>query len=271
MKWTDIPHGTITAAEQRLWVAIGDNADVVATRINTDPGFVTRLAGFAVNPPFADKWCTSLNAQWLRAREIMGKNFFGIEEAVQDFGVHPSETQLAALAQVPFTEEVLQSHKDTHILVAVFPLSILDIRGKLTVSSSAPTRTPGTTNRRSRRIKAKSAGSSSVRRRSPTPPTRYGRIIWFCWVRTRRYQRRKRWSTLSSVIISQRANASLRAYVSGVPISTRTAITSSSASSSPGVSSSTPTGTATASATSVWPLPGSFEPRTLENLFLLNP
>jgi len=131
MKWTDIPHGTITAAEQRLWVAIGDNADVVATRINTDPGFVTRLAGFAVNPPFADKWCTSLNAQWLRAREIMGKNFFGIEEAVQDFGVHPSETQLAALAQVPFTEEVLQSHKDTHILVAVFPLSILDIRGKV--------------------------------------------------------------------------------------------------------------------------------------------
>ena len=63
------------------------------------------------------------------AREIMGKNFFGVEEAIKHFGVNPSKQQLAALAEVPFSEEVLKSCNDTHILIAAFPLSILDIRG----------------------------------------------------------------------------------------------------------------------------------------------
>jgi len=66
-----------------------------------------------------------------RAREIMGKNMFGIEEAIKHFEVNPSREQLAALADVPFSEEVLASCKDTHILVAFFPLSLLDIRGKV--------------------------------------------------------------------------------------------------------------------------------------------
>jgi len=66
-----------------------------------------------------------------RAREIMGRNFFGIEEAIKHFGVNPSRAQTATLSEVPFTEETLESCKDTHILVAVFPMSILDIRGKV--------------------------------------------------------------------------------------------------------------------------------------------
>lgn len=65
------------------------------------------------------------------ARAIMGKNFFGVEEAIKHFGINPSKQQLAYLAEVPFTEEVLKSCKDTHVLVAVFPMSILDIRGKV--------------------------------------------------------------------------------------------------------------------------------------------
>lgn len=65
-----------------------------------------------------------------QARTIMGKNFFGVEEAIKHFGVNPSKQQLAHLAEVPWSEEVLRSSKDTHVLVAVFPLSILDIRGK---------------------------------------------------------------------------------------------------------------------------------------------
>ena len=63
-----------------------------------------------------------------QAREIMGKNFFGIEEAVQHFGVKPTRAQLSALSEVPFTEGVLESHKDTHVLIAVFPISVLDVR-----------------------------------------------------------------------------------------------------------------------------------------------
>ncbi|MEK9170563.1 MAG: hypothetical protein AAB674_02870 [Patescibacteria group bacterium] len=66
-----------------------------------------------------------------RAREVMGRNCFGIKEAIKHFGVNPSKQQLAALSEVPFSEETLEECKNTHILVAVFPLSILDIRGKM--------------------------------------------------------------------------------------------------------------------------------------------
>jgi hypothetical protein len=61
-----------------------------------------------------------------QARAIMGKNFFGVEEAIKHFRVNATKQKLA---EVPFSEEVLNSCKDTHVLVAVFPLSILDICG----------------------------------------------------------------------------------------------------------------------------------------------
>ena len=64
-----------------------------------------------------------------RAREIMGKNFFGVEEAIAHFGVNPSKQQSAYLAEIPFAESVLEACKNTHVLVAVFPLSLLDMRG----------------------------------------------------------------------------------------------------------------------------------------------
>jgi len=66
-----------------------------------------------------------------RAREIMGKNMFGVEQAIEHFGANPSRQQLAILNEVPFSEEILAALKDTHVLVAVFPMSILDIRGKV--------------------------------------------------------------------------------------------------------------------------------------------
>lgn len=121
--WTQVPAGDINAANQRLWVAIGDNADEVATRINSDPAFVANIARLMVNGGYEPS--TSQKA----AREIIGTNFFGIEEAIKHFGVNPTKQQLAALAEVPFGEETLKACKDTHVLVAIFPLSILDIRG----------------------------------------------------------------------------------------------------------------------------------------------
>jgi hypothetical protein len=66
-----------------------------------------------------------------RAREIMGKNFVGVEEAIKHFGVNPTRQQLAALLEIPFSEAMLQQSKDTHVLAAVFPLSILEIRDKV--------------------------------------------------------------------------------------------------------------------------------------------
>ncbi len=66
-----------------------------------------------------------------RAHEIMGKNFFGIEQAIAHFGVNPPKAQTAALAEIPFSEATLEACKKTHILIAVFPPSILEIRGEV--------------------------------------------------------------------------------------------------------------------------------------------
>ena len=65
-----------------------------------------------------------------RAREIMGRNFFGIEEAIKHLGVNPTREQLAILSEVPYSEAMLEQCKDTHVLVAVFQLSLLGVRGK---------------------------------------------------------------------------------------------------------------------------------------------
>jgi hypothetical protein len=70
-------------------------------------------------------------ASHAHAREIMGNNFFGIEEAIRYFGISPTRWQLAILSEIPFSDAVLKKARDTHILVAVFPISILEIRGKV--------------------------------------------------------------------------------------------------------------------------------------------
>ncbi len=66
-----------------------------------------------------------------QAHKIMGLNFFGIEEAIKYYGISPTPEQLDKLAEIPFSETVLQECKDTHVLIAIFPISVLDIRGKV--------------------------------------------------------------------------------------------------------------------------------------------
>jgi hypothetical protein len=62
------------------------------------------------------------------ARNIMWYNhFFGIEDVIECLGMQPTENQIKALERIPFTRELLQACKDTHILIAVFSLSILEI------------------------------------------------------------------------------------------------------------------------------------------------
>lgn len=119
--WTEVSAGALNAATQRFWVALGNNAEAVANQINTKPGFVDKLA------KFAEEHCVSKSPSRARAREIMGKNFFGVEEAVKHFGINP-KGKLAGLCDIPWSEKMLESVIDTHVLVAVFPLSILDIR-----------------------------------------------------------------------------------------------------------------------------------------------
>ncbi len=68
------------------------------------------------------------------ARKIMGLNYFGIEEAVEHFGVIPTEEELANLANIPFSWTLLRKLKKTHVLIAVFPLSIAEIRAKVRIN-----------------------------------------------------------------------------------------------------------------------------------------
>jgi hypothetical protein len=123
-RWTDVPAGTINAAQQRFWVATDDRADTIAERMKVDPAYVQRLALAAR----FDGYSPIANQGW--ARDIMGKNFFGVEEGMMHFSIDPTERELAALATIPFAPETLTACKDTHLLVAIFQLSVNDIMAK---------------------------------------------------------------------------------------------------------------------------------------------
>lgn len=84
----------------------------------TDDSTPTETVGMAYESSMSQKL----------AHEIMGKNFFGIEDAIKYFGVNPSKQQIATLEEIPFSPEVLITCKNTHILIATFPMSINDIR-----------------------------------------------------------------------------------------------------------------------------------------------
>ena len=125
MKWTDIPSGQTNGAFQRLMVAFGDQAHTIVEKINTDESVAQRVATLCLNNGYEP------STSQMKAREIMGKNFFGIEEAQKHFGVTPTKAQLGYLAEIPFSEEVLTACKDTHVLVAVLPMTLLEVRGKV--------------------------------------------------------------------------------------------------------------------------------------------
>jgi len=51
-----------------------------------------------------------------QARAIMGKNFLGVEEVAEYFGIILTQDELAKVAEIPFSEKTLEECKDTHIL-----------------------------------------------------------------------------------------------------------------------------------------------------------
>lgn len=116
---TDVPNARVTLRSiQKLLEQTGGSTvlpDEVARQLNTPEPIPT-----PVQPSTSHQ----------HAHAIMGTNFFGIEEATKHFRVNPSPEQRITLAEIPFSPEVLEACKGTHILAAVFPLSILDIREK---------------------------------------------------------------------------------------------------------------------------------------------
>jgi len=65
--------------------------------------------------------------QQSKAREIMGKDFFGIEESIRYLHVKPTKNQILYLSDVPFSEQQLREGMGKYRLIAVFPLSFPEI------------------------------------------------------------------------------------------------------------------------------------------------
>lgn len=61
------------------------------------------------------------------ARAILGTNYIGVEKSIEHLNVMPSAADFKALEEVPFSEDELEACKDTHILVAVLPVSVMDL------------------------------------------------------------------------------------------------------------------------------------------------
>jgi len=113
--------------------ALGRDTEAVAKRMNTDPIFVKRLAEYARRK---NKETTSPQ----QARKIMGKNFFGLEEAKKYFGIDSAND--SNFYEIGWGEKTLRKYSKTHLLIAVHNNSIVDIckkagRSELIKSDSA--------------------------------------------------------------------------------------------------------------------------------------
>ncbi len=128
MHFSRIPYGNAQSAMFRLLQGFGDDAGRIVDKIN-DPNSGGPLVERIVKIALTGGYEPSTNH--IRARQIMGKNFFGPDDAIKHFGIRPTLQQFGYLAEIPFSKEVLTVCKDTHILVAVFPISIIDIWDKV--------------------------------------------------------------------------------------------------------------------------------------------
>jgi hypothetical protein len=68
-----------------------------------------------------------------RAVAIMGKNFISPVHVAEHFGVDYGK-DIGSLWDIPYTEGVLKKCKDTHILFAGYPLTIMEIRSRVPIS-----------------------------------------------------------------------------------------------------------------------------------------
>lgn len=131
MEWTKIEAGQINRSFNRLMVASGDRAEMFVDKINNDEAVANRVVALCLNDGFEP------STSQVEARKIMGKNMFGIEEAKKFFGASLTRRQLAYMEEIPWNEEVLKECKDSHVLVAVVPQSIVETREK-TVGAKLP-------------------------------------------------------------------------------------------------------------------------------------
>lgn len=111
------------ATWHRVMEEAGLEFDDLQVPIN-DPEMRKRLVLFWRNGGF--KSTTSQE----RAREIMGNNFFGVEEVGKYFQIFSTRFDPFLHTNISFPEAVLEELKDTHVLIAVYPLSVFELRDK---------------------------------------------------------------------------------------------------------------------------------------------
>lgn len=58
---------------------------------------------------------------WTVARKIMGQNFLSIQEVFKGFNICLTKRELKEVEEIPFSEELLRRHKDTHLLFLGVP------------------------------------------------------------------------------------------------------------------------------------------------------
>ncbi len=125
MKANKLDYGKVTGAIQRILKGLDDDAEEVIDRLLSNEGYLREVIRKMVVSDYQP------NKAHLRARKIMGDNFFGIEHAIIHYGVYPLDYELQKMAEIRtpkgrlISELELQTCKLTHILVAMFRVAPL--------------------------------------------------------------------------------------------------------------------------------------------------
>ena len=94
-------------------------------RVVDDPDFRLKLVRFWMGD------ATAASTTSAEAAQIMGSGYHGPEDVELTFWLKFTQKQRKLLEVVPFSPEVLRACSKTHVLVAGYPLSIMDMHRKM--------------------------------------------------------------------------------------------------------------------------------------------
>ena len=119
------PFGTDYGVIHKLIVTgrrVGADRDFYS-RLADDPALFQQVVNFVNGGNPAEGGTTTPEI----ASQIMGDNFHGIDALKRHLGVELSAEFKKLFLNVPFSAEVLQACRETHVLVACGPLSLMDV------------------------------------------------------------------------------------------------------------------------------------------------
>lgn len=66
--------------------------------------------------PFMSRGCQCPSEDEIKARQIMGKNFLGLEEVIEYLGITPTPEEWNQVSIIPYSKETLEECRDSHFL-----------------------------------------------------------------------------------------------------------------------------------------------------------